>query len=164
MYDLMKCLYRNTGADGSSSASIFDLTYTLKEFIWVIIYNMNRDYPGRWTFDAANCPDTEPLTVQFSTQNCLNVLQTLCGEDYFNTDFRITQADGVCTIHVGKFGERVNPPGGAEWFEWGKNKGLYTLTEKKVDDKAVITRLWVEGGTTNVRSGYRDFSDRIQLP
>lgn len=164
MYDLMKCQYRNTGADGSSSKSSFDLTYTLREFVWVIIYNMQRDYPGRWEFDSENCPETEPLTLSFSRQNCLQVLQTLCNKSNFNTDFRITQADGVSTIHVGSFGERVNPPVGGTYFEWGKNKGLYTLTEKKVDDRAIITRLWVEGGMTNVRSGYRDFSDRIQLP
>lgn len=164
MYDLMRCQYRNTDAQGHSTKAVFDLTYTLREFVQVIIFNMNRDYPGRWLFDAQNCPDTDPLTINFSRQNCLQVLQSLCSKDKFNTEFRITQSEGVSTIHIGNFGERVNPPGGLEYFEWGRNKGLYTLTEKKVDDKAIITRLWVEGGTTNVRSGYRDWSDRIQLP
>lgn len=164
MYDLMKCQYRNTGADGKSTKAVFDLTYTLKEFVQVIIFNMNRDYPGRWVFDADNCPGTDPLTLSFSRQNCLQVLQSLCSDSNFKTEFRITQANGVCTIHIGKFGQKVVPPSGADYFEWGKGNGLFTLTEKKVNDKAIITRLWVEGGTTNVRSGYRDWSDRIQLP
>lgn len=164
MYDLMKCQYRNTDAQGHSTKAVFDLTYTLREFVQVIIYNMNRDYPGLWLFDSENCPDTEPLTLSFSRQNCLQVLQTLCKDNCFKTEFKITQSDGVNTIHIGSFGSRVVPPSGAEYFEWGKGNGLFTLTEKKVDDRAIITRLWVEGGTTNVRSGYRDYSDRIQLP
>ena len=56
------------------------------------------------------------------------------------------------------------PPGGNEYFEYGKGNGLYKLKEQKVDDKTIITRLWVEGGTKNIRSGYRDYSDRLQLP
>lgn len=164
MYELMKSLYRNTDANGKSTSSTFDLTYSIKDFVKVIIYNVNRDYPGLWKFDEANCPDTEPRTIQFSRQNCLQVLQALCSKDQFNLEFQITQNDGVRTIHIGKFGERINPPGGNDYFEWGKGNGLYTLKEQKVDDKAIITRLWVEGGTTNIRKDYRNYSERLQLP
>lgn len=164
MYELMKSLYRNTDANGKSTSSTFDLTYSIKDFVKVIIYNVNRDYPGMWKFDEANCPDTEPRTIQFSRQNCLQVLQALCSKDQFNLEFQITQNDGVRTIHIGKFGERINPPGGNDYFEWGKGNGLYTLKEQKVDDKAIITRLWVEGGTTNIRKDYRNYSERLQLP
>ena len=164
MFELMKSHYRNTDANGKSTKSTFDLTYSIKDFIKVLIYNVERDYPGLWKFDEANCPDTEPITLQFSKQNCLQVLQTLCSKENFNLDFRITQANGVRTIHIGKFGSKVVPPGGNAFFEWGKGNGLYKLKEDKVDDKAIITRLWVEGGTTNIRSGYRDYSERLQLP
>ena len=164
MYDLMKTIYRNTDKNGKSDRSTFDLTYTIKEFVQVIIYNLNRDYPGLWAFDENNCPETEAKTIQFSGVNCLQVLQTLCSKDNFNLEFLITQADGVRTIHIGKFGQRVNPPGGADYFEWGKGNGLYKLSEQKIDDKAIITRLWVEGGTTNIRTNYRDYSERLQLP
>lgn len=164
MYELMKSLYRNTDANGKSTKSTFDLTYSIKDFIKVLIYNVERDYPGLWKFDEANCPDTEPITLQFSKQNCLQVLQTLCSKENFNLEFRITQANGVRTIHIGKFGSKVVPPGGNAFFEWGKGNGLYKLKEEKVDDKAIITRLWVEGGTTNIRSGYRGYSERLQLP
>lgn len=33
-----------------------------------------------------------------------------------------------------------------------------------MDDKAIITRLWVEGGTTNIRTDYRNYAERLQLP
>ena len=164
MYELMKSLYRNTDANGKSSSHTFDLTYSIRDFVKVIIYNVNRDYPGLWAFDEDNCPDTEPRTISFSKNNCLQVLQTLCSENEFKLEFLITQADGVRTIHIGKFGSKVVPPGGNELFEWGKGMGLYKLKEQKVDDKAIITRLWVEGGTTNIRSNYRNYSERLQLP
>ena len=164
MYDLMKTIYRNCDKYGKSDKSTFDLTYTIKEFVQVLIYNMGRDYPGLWKFDAGNCPETEAKTIQFSGVNCLQALQTLCSSEHFNLEFQITQDKGVRTIHIGKFGKRVNPPGGADSFEWGKGNGLYNLKEQKIDDKAIITRLWVEGGTTNIRSGYREYAERLQLP
>ena len=79
-------------------------------------------------------------------------------------EFQITQDNGIRTIHIGKFGKRINPPSGADFFEWGKGNGLYNLKEQKIDDKAIITRLWVEGGTTNIRSDYRGYAERLQLP
>ena len=164
MYELMKSLYRNTDANGKSSKSTFDLTYNIRDFVKVLIYNVSRDYPGLWAFDEANCPDTEPRTISFARNNCLQVLQMLCSDSEFDLEFLITQKDGVRTIHIGKFGAKVVPPGGNAFFEWGKGNGLYKLKEQKVDDKTIITRLWVEGGTTNIRSDYRDYSERLQLP
>ena len=164
MYELMKAQYRNTDESGKSTSMTFDLTYSIRDFVKVIIYNMNRDYPGLWAFDEENCPDTEPRTISFSRQNCLQVLQSLCSKDNFKLEFRITQNNGVRTIHIGKFGTKVVPPNGSDYFEWGKGGGLYTLKDQNVDDKAIITRLWVEGGTTNIRSDYRNYSERLQLP
>lgn len=164
MYDLMKTIYRNCDKYGKSDKSTFDLTYTIKEFVQVLIYNMERDYPGLWKFDVDNCPETEAKTIQFSGVNCLQALQTLCNSEQFNLEFQITQDKGIRTIHIGKFGKRINPPSGADFFEWGKGNGLYNLKEQKIDDKAIITRLWAEGGTTNIRSDYREYAERLQLP
>lgn len=164
MYDLMKTIYRNCDKYGKSDKSTFDLTYTIKEFVQVLIYNLERDYPGVWKFDEDNCPETEAKTIQFSGANCLQALQTLCSSEQFNLEFQITQDNGIRTIHIGKFGKRINPPSGADFFEWGKGNGLYNLKEQKIDDKAIITRLWVEGGTTNIRSDYRGYAERLQLP
>ena len=164
MYDLMKTIYRNCDKYGKSDKSTFDLTYTIKEFVQVLIYNLERDYPGVWKFDEDNCPETEAKTIQFSGVNCLQALQTLCNSEQFNLEFQITQDNGIRTIHIGKFGKRINPPNGADFFEWGKGNGLYNLKEQKIDDKAIITRLWVEGGTTNIRSDYRSYAERLQLP
>jgi hypothetical protein len=162
IYDLLKSQYRDADATGKSYSSSFDLTYTLKQFVRVVINNVNRDYPGKWAFNEAGCPDTDPLPMNFSKQNCLNALQTICKE--FKYDFYITQSNGVRTIHIGASNNIINPPGGKSHFEWGKGSGLYRLKEKSVDDKSIISRLWVEGGTQNIKSNYRDYSQRLQLP
>ena len=162
MYELMKTLYRNTDINGKSSKSTFDLTYSLADFIKVLIYNVSRDYPGMWRFDSDSCPETEPITIQFSKMNCLQVLQNVCKS--FGYEFRIDLESGVRVVRIGEFGAKIVPPNGSDYFEQGKGSGLYKLKEQKVDDKSVITRLWVEGGTKNLRSDYRDYSDRLQLP
>ena len=162
MYELMKTLYRNTDINGKSSKSTFDLTYSLSDFVKVIIYNVSRDYPGIWIFDADSCPETDPITIQFSGMNCLQVLQNVCKS--FDYEFRIDLENGVRVIRIGEFGSKIIPPDGSDYFEQGKGSGLYRLKEQKVDDKSIITRLWVEGGTKNLKSDYREYSDRLQLP
>ena len=164
MYDLMKTIYKNCDSNGNYNKLSFDLTYSLKDFVKVMINCLNIDYPNIWLFDEDNCPDTSEKTITFDYQNCLQVLQTLCSEDNFDYDFLITQSDGIRTIHIGTFGSIITPPNNAQYFEVGKGKGLYKLKEDKVDDKSIITRLFVEGGTTNIRSAYRSYSDRLQLP
>lgn len=162
LYDLMKTPYRNMDASGNSTTSTFDLVYTLKEYIRVLINNTNKDYPGWWVFDETGCPDKDPIAFQFSCNNCLEVLQQICQK--FKVDFRITQNNNVRTIQIGHFGEKITPPDGSSKFEWGRGKGLYSLKENKVDDKAIKTRIWVEGGTSNLPTGYRDYAMRLQLP
>lgn len=162
LYDLMKTPYRDMDASGKSTTSTFDLVYTLREYIRVLIYNTNHDYPGWWVFNEAGCPDKDPIALQFSCNNCLEVLQQVCQK--FNVDFRITQNNNVRTIQIGHFGSNITPPDGSSYFEWGRGKGLYSLKENKVDDKSIKTRLWVEGGTSNLPTGYRDYAMRLQLP
>ena len=162
IYELLKSLYRDTNANGVSNKSEFDLTFTLKEFVRVVVYNVNRDYPGKWEFNEANCPDTDPQLMNFSKQNCLNALQTICQK--FKYDFHITQDGDIRTINIGNFGTIITPPNNASHFQYGKGNGLFNLKENKVDDKSIISRLWVEGGKQNIKSNYRKFSDRLQLP
>lgn len=163
IYDLMKVMFRDTDVNGRSTSLTFDLTYSIKDFVKVIIYNMNRDYPGEWVYDDKDCPETEPKTVSFSCQNCLQTLQNECKD--FDVDFQITtDKDGIHHIKIGKFGSVVTPPNGEKYFQWGRGHGLFTLMEGKVDDKAIITRMYGEGGTNNIPTAYRNYSERLQLP
>ena len=168
-YDLIKCIFRNCDMYGRSSTSYFDLTYTLEEFVKVIVYNMNRDAAAgseewEWGNDESfPFPTTDPLTISFQRTNCLTALQDICKQ--FDYEFRITQRweDGVCikTITVGQFSKT---PQNATAYAYGMGEGLYQLKESKVDDSTIVTRLWVEGGQENVRSSYRDYAQFLQLP
>lgn len=163
MYDLMRYQFRNTGIDLRSSAATFDLTFTLSNFIKCIVYNAHRSGDTSWAFDDENCPATEPKTMSFDKQNCLTCLQNITTG--FDVEFLITQenVNGVWTktIHVGTFGTWKNQ---SSPFEYGMGNGLYSLQECKVDDSAIINRLWAEGGTDNIVSGYRGYAGRLQLP
>lgn len=168
-YDLIKCLFRNCDMYGRSSTCHFDLTYTLEEFIKVVVYNMNRDADEgleEWEWgngDGFPWPDTDPLTINFQRTNCLAALQDICKK--FDYEFRIAQRTVgsrlVKTITVGEFDKT---PQNSKAFAYGQGEGLYQLKECKVDDSTVITRLWVEGGSENVRSSYRNYAQRLQLP
>ena len=162
LYDLMKTPYRDMDVNGKSSSNTFDLVYTLKEFIRVLINNVSQDYPGLWSFDEVGCPDKDPKLIQFSCNNCLEVLQNVCKT--FDVDFQIIQSQGVRYIKIGSFGSVVSPPDGSSYFEWGRGNGLYSLKENKVNDQSVKTRIWAEGGTQNLPTNYREYAQRLQLP
>ncbi|MGV8135926.1 MAG: phage tail protein [Mangrovibacterium sp.] len=159
IYDLIKTQYRSVGGNGYASSAEFTLTGTLAQFLSLIITNTNRDYPGLWVLD--NCPATDQITLDFSKENCLEVLQRVVKE--FKKEFTIQQSEMTRTIKIGQFGTVINPPVGTH-FQYGKGGSLYSLKLDKLDDKSIITRLWVEGGTTNIKVGYRGYSERLQMP
>lgn len=173
MYWLMRYRYRDTPINGRSAQNTFDLTLSLKDFIKVIINNVLRGEGisaadaannSPWLFDEDSCPDTDPKTMSFDKLNCLTALQNICKE--FDVEFRITQAENATTnvwqstIHVGQFGSVVNNTP----FAYGEGNGLYQLQETKVDDSCIVNRIWSEGSTENILSGYRGYSMRLQLP
>jgi len=167
-YDLIKCIFRDCDVNGKSSSSYFDLTYTLEEFVKVVVYNMNRA-TGTTEWEWGNSenstpwPETDPITISFQRTNCLRALQDICQK--FDYEFRITQhlvGDvWIKTITVGEFDKT---PRNDVAFAYGLGDGLYQLKECKVDDSTVITRLWVEGGSENIRSSYRNYAQHLQLP
>ncbi len=172
MYDLMRYSFRNAEVNGRSAQQTFDLTLSLADFIQVIVNNVLRAEginsadaaQSPWIFDDTSCPDTDPITMSFDRQNCLTALQNIVKE--FGVEFRITQeyneTYGIwqCTIHVGEFGTVIN----STPFSYGEGNGLYQLQESKVDDSCIVNRLWAEGSTENILSGYRGYSSRLQLP
>lgn len=122
-------------------------TGDLEDFLDILIGNINRVFPGKWVkgiFPA----DTEFKTLTFIGSNCLEVLQNLCEE--YNTEFEITQANGIRTINIKTAG--VNFP---YTFRYGRTGGLYELTRQNINSKNVVTRLYVYGGSTNLGDKYR---------
>ena len=134
------------------------LTGDLRRFMTVLVANANRVFPGKWALGV--CPDTiGDKTLTFGeSDNCLSVLQNLCGDSNFNVEFDIVKSGDVYTINLY---ERVGQTLPYK-FEYGKGRGLYDLHRENVSSANIVTRLKVYGSTENITSKYR--ADRLCLP
>jgi len=161
-YDLLRASY-SVNVD-TTSGKVQDLngdnlTGDIKMFLDVLIANANRVFPGKWILG------TYPLGSETRTEtfgdadNCLTVLQSLCGEDKYNTEFSIAiGVGGVRTINIGATGNTHTYT-----FEYGKGKGLNELVREKQSSSNIITRLNVYGSSKNINtSKYRAF--KLCLP
>lgn len=157
-YDLMRVTYDvniNTTNNQLQDIQGDSLTGDLKRFMEVLISNANRVFPGKWALGV--CPETDgDNTLTFSeSDNCLSVLQTLCSEDKFGVEFEIERVNGVYVINIKKTIGQTLP----FVLEYGKSKGLYSISRENVSSSNIITRLKVYGSTENITSKYR--ADRL---
>ena len=129
-------------------------TGDLEDFLGILIGNLTRVYPGKWTLGVFPA-NTEFKTLTYTEKNCLEVLQDLC--EQYSTEFEITQANGVRTLNIKTAG--VNFP---YTFRYGRTGGLYELTRQNINSKNVVTRLYVDGGSSNLGDKYR--YTRLCLP
>lgn len=160
-YDLFRVTYDltiDTTTNELQDIQGDSLTGNLRRFMTVLVANANRVFPGKWKLGV--CPDTiGDKTLTFGeSDNCLSVLQNLCGESNFNVEFDIVQADDIYTINLY---ERIGQTLPYK-FEYGKGRGLYDLHRENVSSANIVTRLKVYGSTENITSKYR--ADRLCLP
>ena len=153
-YDLMRVTYDvniNTTNNKLQDIQGDSLTGDLKRFMEVLISNANRVFPGKWALGV--CPETDgDNTLTFSeSDNCLSVLQTLCSEDKFGVEFEIERVNGVYVINIKKTIGQTLP----FVLEYGKGKGLYSISRENVSSSNIVTRLKVYGSTENITSKYR---------
>lgn len=160
-YDLFRVTYDvtiDTTTNELQDVQGDTLTGDLHRFMTVLIANANRVFPGKWVLGV--CPETAgDKTLTFGeSDNCLSVLQNLCGESNFNVEFEIEQSNGVYTINLyEKVGQTL-----PYTFQYGRGRGLYELTRENVSSANIVTRLKVYGSTENITSKYR--ADRLCLP
>lgn len=157
-YDLMRVTYDvniNTTNNQLQDIQGDSLTGDLKRFMEALISNANRVFPGKWALGV--CPETDgDNTLTFSeSDNCLSVLQTLCSEDKFGVEFEIERVNGVYVINIKKTIGQTLP----FVLEYGKGKGLYSISRENVSSSNIVTRLKVYGSTENITSKYR--ADRL---
>lgn len=157
-YDLMRVTYDvniNTTNNQLQDIQGDSLTGDLKRFMEVLISNANRVFPDKWALGV--CPETDgDNTLTFSeSDNCLSVLQTLCSEDKFGVEFEIERVNGVYVINIKKTIGQTLP----FVLEYGKGKGLYSISRENVSSSNIVTRLKVYGSTENITSKYR--ADRL---
>lgn len=154
LWDLKRCQFFNTDGTGFKTTGDFPMIGTIEVFLICLRNNMRRFSPD-WEVGAFTNGETK--TITFSKDSCLSALQKICDE--FKVDFRIDEANGKSVINTGNFGNDLN-----YFFEYGKGKGLYTLTRTNVDEEGIINRMYVEGGNKNLPTAYRDYSTNLKLP
>lgn len=159
-YDLLHAKYLDEGDDGVSISARFSLTGDIELFLNVLVNNLDRVYgAGKWILGSY--PTTKYLTLTFDEENCLAVLQKLCGQENFNLEFEIVEdTPGVCTINI----EDAIGSTHVQTYRYGKGRGLYSLTRQTVSNKNLITRLYAFGSDINLPSNYRGFSQSLKLP
>jgi len=136
--ELEKCILRQFG----SSEVVY--TCTPLEFLQLVVSCMQVFQPTKgWTVGA--CITGPVLTVSFTGQTCLQAMQAVCGEDYWNTEF---YTDGF-TLN---FKKQEITPVPIKSFSIGN--GLKSITQEKNTSKNYYTRLYAFGSTKNLPSTY----------
>ena len=154
MYDLSKCKFFNADATGYKTDFNFPLTGTIEVFLICLKNNLQR-ISTKW--EIGHFTNGETKTIEFSKDDCFSALQKICDE--FKVEFVTVEINNKYYVHTGNFGTTY-----PFIFEYGKGKGLYDLKLQSADDKSIVTRVYVAGGTQNLPEGYRNYSTNLKLP
>lgn len=155
MFDLKRCKFFNADANDFKTELEFPLIGDLEFFLTVVRNNMRR-FSIDW--EVGNFPaNTETKSLSFSSDNCLSALQKICQE--YKVEFWIKQENGKFKIHTGAFGNTIPTT-----LEYGRGNGLYSLSRKNVNENDIVSRLYVNGGSTNIPNEYRGFSKNLLMP
>jgi len=144
-YELAKMQFLDS--DGNSD---FDLVGNLEIFIDLIVTNMNREHSG-WAKGTCDQTNQDYKLLNFSKENCMQVLQRLCeefeGEYYFS---------GKNIYFTDKVGSDTG-------LTFKYKQGLRNIIRQTLSEKNIITRLYAFGSTKNLTSDYRDHSRRLKF-
>jgi len=150
-YELGKIQFMFPDGNNNLTLGDFSINGNAQTIIELIVQNANRISNG-WTVGIVDVTDVRNFT--FTAHNLLAALAILAEE--FQSEFWIDQNQ---SIH---FQKRENTSGLS--LEYGKNKGLFSLTRSTIDSTKVITRLYAFGSEKNISNGYRNGSARLKLP
>ena len=122
-------------------ATIFQYHGEVSDFMILLINSLRVDYPD---FHLGNIENGSILDLNFDNSNCMAALQTVCENAEMEWDITGT------TITVKRrIGEETNYV-----FEYGKNKGSYSVKLTKVANASITTRMIGKGGTINLPADY----------
>lgn len=160
-YDLAKVVFLDEDGSGLSTSTNFTLRANIEEIGAIIINNLNRVYgAGKWIIAKTPEQTTDVRDFSYAEDNCLSVLQKACEE--YGTEFKIeTKTSGGSTVYelsICKVGSVI-----PYTFQYGHNRGLYSVKRKTIDSANIVTRLYAFGGTQNIPSDYRNYSSRLRF-
>ena len=165
-YDLLKVAYMFL--DGNIPEGEFTMTANAGMFMDLLILNLQRVYPdGNWTKGQV-IADSEYITLTFSFENCMSVLQRLASE--FNTEFSFSgyqvNLNKVTTERLVTLQYKRTSPvvSGEEADAMADNANLYDIERLSVDSSNVVTRLYPFGSSKNLSSDYRRGAARLTVP
>lgn len=157
-YKMLDAQFRSADASGYNPTSEFPLVADIKTVMQILVRCVNRTAASigeAWIL--GDCIETEYKELSFNNENCLSVLQRICSE--FETEFEIEPLiNRVYKLHIRKAGSTFG-----DVFTYGKGGGIYTLTRKNVSSTSIVTKLYVEGGSKNIKTGYRNNATRLRL-
>ena len=135
-----------------STATDFDLTANIEEFLSLIVRNMNRVLTDGWSYAVADTGiDLNDLrNIAFSQQTCLEALNAICEE--YELEWRLD--NGVLKVSR----EFRNVTGVT--LRYPVNL-LSPVKLSREDDSETCTRLFVFGGERNIPSDYGH--DRLMM-
>ncbi|MFJ1323598.1 phage tail protein [Capnocytophaga canis] len=150
-YELGKVQYLFPDKDNVLSLSEFHIMGNARAMLDLLVQNANRTGQG-WTLGTVD--ETESKQLNFSAENCLAVLSKIAQE--FKLEYWV---DGDKSIHLT---ERKAVSGYS--FEYGKAKGLKSLTRQTLDGSNVVTRLYAFGSEKNIAGDYRGGQQKLRMP
>ena len=122
-------------------ATTFAYHGEVSDFMTLLIDSLNEDYPE---FTLGTIQNGSILDLSFDNSNCMAALQTVCENAEMEWDITGT----VITVKR-RIGEETDYV-----FEYGKNKGSYSVKLAKVANASVTTRMIGKGGTLNLPADY----------
>lgn len=158
-YKLLAAQFRSADAQGMNPSATFPLVADMRFAVEVLLNNVNRVAAAdKETWELGECVETEFKEYSFSNENCLEVLQRLCQDNQCeflitalgNRRYRLDIKQKIGSLFPAK-------------FTFGKGSGVYQLKRRNINNDDVISRLYVEGGSQNITSKYRNGAQRLRL-
>jgi len=147
-YDLLKRIFLLFDNTGVSIQGEFSMTGNALDFMTLLVANMNRGSSG-WVL--GDVVDTEYVTLTFSNETCMAVLERFASE--FDTEYHFASK----TLHLQKKSTARELT-----LEYGES--AYDIERVSVNTADVVTRLYAFGADKNLSWDYGGGSKRLKLP
>lgn len=129
----------------------FSITGTAYDFLDLLVKNLNRVYPNVG-YVIGTVVDSETVTLDFSANNCLEVLGLLA--DKFETEWFVE--GNKISLYKKQFNSGIT-------MRYGINEGLYQLTIEPQTNSNPLTRIYGYGSSRNLGSNYRNGARRLRM-
>lgn len=122
-------------------ATTFPYHGGIKEFVDLVILSLNED---QQEYTAGDIDEGNIIDLEFDNSSCFQALDDIC--EAANMEWNLIGTSINVKYRIGKDVDIV--------FEYGKEKGGYSVRLDKVQNTSIVTRLIGKGGTINLPKDY----------